>query len=142
MRLGQAALMAVIAAATSTSAFQTHIGARHSRSSSAATTSLNAFQLKDGEVANMFEGPRPLVKERDACGVGFIANTKSGGEYCCEIFPTLNLMNICYELSNLTQYIFLTKTKCPFFASLSNSIHAILNQTSMCTAKISIPKTK
>merc|ERR1719401_1852391 len=26
----------------------------------------------------MFEGPRPLVKERDACGVGFIANTKSG----------------------------------------------------------------
>ncbi len=39
-----------------------------------------AFPLKDGEVSNMFEGPRPLVKERDACGVGFIANTSSGGE--------------------------------------------------------------
>ena len=45
------------------------------------TTSLNAFHLKEGETRNMFEGPRPLVKERDACGVGFIANTKSGGEY-------------------------------------------------------------
>jgi hypothetical protein len=30
--------------------------------------------------SNMFDGPRALVKERDACGVGFIANTKSGGE--------------------------------------------------------------
>lgn len=26
---------------------------------------------------NMFDGPMPLVKERDACGVGFIANTKA-----------------------------------------------------------------
>ena len=26
----------------------------------------------------MFEGPTPLVKERDACGVGFVANTSSG----------------------------------------------------------------
>ena len=26
--------------------------------------------------SNMFDGPTPLVKERDACGVGFIANTK------------------------------------------------------------------
>ena len=30
--------------------------------------------------SNMFDGPRALVKERDACGVGFIANTHSGGE--------------------------------------------------------------
>ena len=30
--------------------------------------------------SNMFDGPRALVKERDACGVGFIANTQSGGE--------------------------------------------------------------
>jgi len=29
----------------------------------------------------MFDGPRALVKERDACGVGFIANTQSGGEF-------------------------------------------------------------
>eukprot|EP00569_Conticribra_weissflogii_P004752 CAMPEP_0171341962 /NCGR_PEP_ID=MMETSP0878-20121228/12651_1 /TAXON_ID=67004 /ORGANISM="Thalassiosira weissflogii, Strain CCMP1336" /LENGTH=1701 /DNA_ID=CAMNT_0011844453 /DNA_START=175 /DNA_END=5280 /DNA_ORIENTATION=- len=40
-----------------------------------------AFPLKEGEVSNMFEGPRPLVKERDACGVGFIANTSSGEEF-------------------------------------------------------------
>ena len=29
----------------------------------------------------MFDGPMPLVKERDACGVGFIANTHSGEEF-------------------------------------------------------------
>jgi glutamate synthase (ferredoxin) len=29
--------------------------------------------------SNMFDGPMALTKERDACGVGFIANTKSGG---------------------------------------------------------------
>eukprot|EP00566_Odontella_aurita_P001825 CAMPEP_0113589992 /NCGR_PEP_ID=MMETSP0015_2-20120614/36410_1 /TAXON_ID=2838 /ORGANISM="Odontella" /LENGTH=1708 /DNA_ID=CAMNT_0000496101 /DNA_START=214 /DNA_END=5340 /DNA_ORIENTATION=- /assembly_acc=CAM_ASM_000160 len=40
-----------------------------------------AFDLKDGEKSNMFEGPGPLVKERDACGVGFIANTQSGEEF-------------------------------------------------------------
>lgn len=39
-----------------------------------------AFDLKDGETSNMFDGPLPLTKERDACGVGFIANTKSGGK--------------------------------------------------------------
>jgi len=37
-----------------------------------------AFDLKEGETSNMFEGPGPLVKERDACGVGFVANTKAG----------------------------------------------------------------
>ena len=42
---------------------------------------LNAFPLKEGQVSNMFEGPTPLVKERDACGVGFIANTSTGGKY-------------------------------------------------------------
>lgn len=31
--------------------------------------------------SNMFDGPAPLTKERDACGVGFIANTKSGDEF-------------------------------------------------------------
>lgn len=39
-----------------------------------------AFKLKDGETSNMFDGPAPLTKERDACGVGFIANTKEGGK--------------------------------------------------------------
>lgn len=31
--------------------------------------------------SNMFEGPLALTKERDACGVGFVANTKLGGEF-------------------------------------------------------------
>jgi glutamate synthase (ferredoxin) len=31
--------------------------------------------------SNMFDGPLALVKERDACGVGFIANTRSGDEF-------------------------------------------------------------
>jgi glutamate synthase (ferredoxin) len=31
--------------------------------------------------SNMFDGPMALTKERDACGVGFIANTKSGGNF-------------------------------------------------------------
>jgi hypothetical protein len=50
------------------------------------TSALHAFRLKEGETQNMFEGPLPLVRERDACGVGFIANVNSGGEllhYLC-----------------------------------------------------------
>lgn len=86
MKLPQAAMMAVIAASAA-SAFQTHF-THHAHTSSNAvgpatrsmTTALNAFQLKEGETHNMFEGPLALVRERDACGVGFIANTNSGGE--------------------------------------------------------------
>ena len=79
MRLGQAAITAVVAASGAVSAF--HVAPHHStRVGPPATTALNAFQLKEGERHNMFEGPAPLVKERDACGVGFIANTNSGGE--------------------------------------------------------------
>jgi len=37
-----------------------------------------AFDLEEGETSNMFDGPGPLVKERDACGVGFVVNTKAG----------------------------------------------------------------
>lgn len=32
------------------------------------------------QASNMFDGPLALTKERDACGVGFIANTQSGGK--------------------------------------------------------------
>ena len=88
MRLPQAAMMAVIAASAA-SAFQTHVSSRHAvKVDHSATTALKAFQLKEGETKNMFEGPRPLVKERDACGVGFIANTQSGGElsFVCVFF--------------------------------------------------------
>jgi len=47
----------------------------------ASSTGLSmAFDLKD-EDTNMFDGPLALAKERDACGVGFIANTQSGEEF-------------------------------------------------------------
>ena len=36
--------------------------------------------FKSDEPSNMFDGPLPLTRERDACGVGFIANTQTGGE--------------------------------------------------------------
>lgn len=39
-----------------------------------------AFDTRDGRPSNMFDGPAPLVRERDACGVGFIANAQSSGE--------------------------------------------------------------
>jgi glutamate synthase (ferredoxin) len=42
-------------------------------------TQLNAFPTD--KPSNMFDGPLALVKERDACGVGFVANTKSGEEF-------------------------------------------------------------
>ena len=83
MRISQSTMIAAITASTaSVLAFQTHINTspRVVQQQPSTTTTLNAFQLKDGETQNMFEGPAPLVKERDACGVGFIANTKSGGE--------------------------------------------------------------
>ena len=51
-----------------------------SRNNKALTALQMAFELKEGQISNMFEGPTPLVKERDACGVGFIANTKAGGK--------------------------------------------------------------
>ena len=81
MRISQSTMIAVIAASTaSVLAFQINTSPRLVQQQPSTTTTLNAFQLKDGETKNMFEGPAPLVKERDACGVGFIANTKSGGE--------------------------------------------------------------
>ncbi|KAL7552362.1 hypothetical protein ACHAWF_015596 [Thalassiosira exigua] len=82
MRIGRAAL-AVALAAGSAAAFQAGISSprRAAQASSSRTTALEAFRLKDGETSNMFEGPAPLVKERDACGVGFIANTNGGDEF-------------------------------------------------------------
>ena len=54
---------------------------KSSKQISLSTTALcMAFQIKEGEKSNMFDGPMSLVKERDACGVGFICNGKSGGE--------------------------------------------------------------
>lgn len=43
------------------------------------STQLMAFPTD--KPSNMFDGPLALVKERDACGVGFVANTKSGEEF-------------------------------------------------------------
>ena len=43
------------------------------------STKLNmAFESE--KESNMFDGPMALTKERDACGVGFVANTASGGK--------------------------------------------------------------
>ena len=46
-----------------------------------ATTKLQMVFDGSQESSNMFDGPMALTKERDACGVGFVANTKLGGEY-------------------------------------------------------------
>jgi glutamate synthase domain-containing protein 1 len=44
--------------------------------------------------SNMFDGPMALTRERDACGVGFIANTKSGGkEWLCMVSLIVVLEN-------------------------------------------------
>ena len=41
-----------------------------------------AFTTADDETTtNMFDGPLALTKERDACGVGFVANPKLGGRF-------------------------------------------------------------
>lgn len=37
--------------------------------------------FKTDQPTNLFDGPLALTKERDACGVGFIANTQSGEEF-------------------------------------------------------------
>ena len=37
-----------------------------------------AFEEPEGG-SNIFDGPMALTKERDACGIGFVANTKLGG---------------------------------------------------------------
>lgn len=42
-------------------------------------TQLNMAFTSD-KPSNIFDGPMALTKERDACGVGFIANTKEGGK--------------------------------------------------------------
>lgn len=42
-------------------------------------TQLN-MAFKTDQPSNMFDGPLAQTRERDACGVGFIANTQSGGK--------------------------------------------------------------
>ena len=100
MRLNSAAISAAIAASVGSSYISAYVHqlprgysvSRRMASSGAASVAVDhaaamkrstalsmAFRLKEGEKSNMFEGPTPLVKERDACGVGFIANT-GGGE--------------------------------------------------------------
>ena len=58
------------------------VAQQHSSTSSvkaSSTSLLMAFQ--SSQPSNMFDGPAPLVKERDACGVGFVANVNNSGEY-------------------------------------------------------------
>ena len=49
--------------------------------STSTSTNLKMAWNVDPNDSNMFEGPAPLVKERDACGVGFIANTKNAANH-------------------------------------------------------------
>lgn len=124
MRLNSAAVVAVLAASSAIDAyvhqlprdFLTRRTARSSQlpsgplsfglekkdrwqSTKDLSTALSmAFPLKEGEVSNMFQGPRPLVKERDACGVGFIANTSSGGESL-----TSNVLCFCAVWTSLIE---------------------------------------
>ena len=80
-----------------------------------------AFDLKDGQVSNMFDGPLPLLKERDACGVGFIANTQSGGEiHAHGLLPSIpKACVITYPVRLRTNLIpcaiLATYVLCPFF---------------------------
>ncbi len=56
----------------------------------------------------MFEGPLPLVRERDACGVGFIANVNSGGECAMKFIhdePSNNSMIICNISSRIADLL-------------------------------------
>jgi hypothetical protein len=58
---------------------QQTITQRQQQQSSPLATNLNmAFKYSEEE-SNIYDGPMALTKERDACGVGFIANTQSGG---------------------------------------------------------------
>ena len=59
------------------SRYSTHVAPTTSSRSN--ELELQAFKLPEGQESNMFEGPTPLVRERDACGVGFIANTSEAG---------------------------------------------------------------
>mmetsp|Transcript_43894 Transcript_43894/g.64475 ORF Transcript_43894/g.64475 Transcript_43894/m.64475 type:complete len:1695 (-) Transcript_43894:344-5428(-) len=74
-------------ASTQSSAFfnsapKQHVGQQSINNDGASSSALNmAFKLEEGQTSNMFEGPMPLVRERDACGVGFIANVNTGEEF-------------------------------------------------------------
>ena len=49
-------------------------------------TQLNMAWKEPDQHSNIFDGPMALTKERDACGVGFIANTKEGGKQAGKIW--------------------------------------------------------
>ena len=126
-----AVALAVVAATASSSyysalAFQAfHAKQRHgvassSVASSTTSSALTAFRLKDGETQNMFEGPLPLVKERDACGVGFIANVNSGGELCYVGAHHVNILCIA-QLHHYWQILILY----PHYLSSSSSTRRI-----------------
>lgn len=55
--------------------------------SSSRSTSLS-MAFETNQESNIFDGPMSLTKERDACGVGFIANTQSGGQFCVKFVFT------------------------------------------------------
>ena len=60
--------------------FYVNSGSNVARNDNLSSRLQMAFELKEGETTNMFEGPLPITQERDACGVGFISNTQNGGK--------------------------------------------------------------
>lgn len=65
----------------------------------------------------MFDGPMALTKERDACGVGFIANVKTEGEsdvFCVRwtntIEPCTNHVVVVVGSLDLSLFVFLTRS--------------------------------
>jgi hypothetical protein len=77
----QPSVKARSAAAFTASRFDSKSTFANEKMNKAMTELKMAFDLEEGQVSNMFEGPTPLVQERDACGVGFIANTQNGGMF-------------------------------------------------------------
>lgn len=61
-------------------------------------TQLN-MAFREDEPSNIFDGPMALTKERDACGVGFIANTKAGGKVLLVVHNARPRLDPAFELT-------------------------------------------
>lgn len=85
-----------------------------------------AFQNSE-EDSNIFDGPLALTKERDACGVGFIANTQSGGKsFYFFLLLSLSLSPfdcLQYSLSLILVMRYCSKKKTQKMLVRSSSIH-------------------
>ena len=67
-----------------------------------------AFKLEEGVESNIFDGPMALTKGRDACGVGFIANTQSGGTSSLFVTPASDVFSplVLFRIIDSYLYVF------------------------------------